>query len=148
MNYFTNELWEKFNSPDEEIRNLASNIWDLNSKLYNIEHEKVKGYLSDIALSRIIQNHGFHDWKLKEIIYLNLESEVKLVLEEDTDEWIIHYTDIKKIIISDYDKSAYDSLGYDELLLNDDETLSHEILFASGETIKIVFTGLDVYQKS
>lgn len=45
MQYFTDELWSKINSEDEEERNEANRKWDENEALYHQRFQKLKAKL-------------------------------------------------------------------------------------------------------
>lgn len=151
MKYFTDELWSKINSISKEERDVADHQWDKNMHEYEIVFEKIKSRLSERFLKIYMDNHGFHDFQIKNIVVNQKEYGIKnpvsldIYLTDDEVSFKISYKCIKKLHI-DYqerkdciDRRGIDDWGYDEFTPVDEQILSHEILFASGATILIHF---------
>jgi hypothetical protein len=155
MKYFTDELWSKFNSvgeiSDAEYKE-ASRQWTENGKQYMEQFEKAKNYLTTDFLDVYEKSSGFHDYRL---VTFNIVHEeygtkqpisIKICVTDYENTWEILYKGISKFNISyEVEKGSFSELrglddwGYDEILEVDGDTLSHEILFASGASILIHF---------
>lgn len=157
MRCFTNELWSKFNSTSQKERDEADIEWDNNSKIYFEVFEKVKVRLSQKFLKAYLSNHGFHDFQIKNIVLTQKEYGLKnpvsvdIYITDSVNTFKITYKCIKRFCV-DYqgaegwaDRRGFDDWGYDELLPVDEQTLSHEILFASGSTILIHFKNNNIF---
>ncbi|MCK9860475.1 hypothetical protein [Paenibacillus sp. ATY16] len=93
---------------------------------------------------------SFHEYNLKE--YKLVQAEVHdekiidlyITVKGAQDEWTLVYNHISRIGITMdppdlLDRRGFDDWGYDELLIVDEKTLSHEILFASGAVFLVHF---------
>lgn len=152
MRYFTYELWSKVNSDSQKKRDEADFEWDKNDKAYSEIFESVKNRFSKKFLKIYLSNHGFHDFHIKNILITHKEYGFKnpisidIYVTDSVNTFKITYKCIKKFSVNykeDEDDWAYrrgfDDWGYDEFLPIDEQTLSHEILFASGSTILVHF---------
>lgn len=151
MKYFTDELWSKFNSigeiSDAEYKE-ALRQWNKNGQLYMEQFKKVRNYLPVDFLDIYDRENGFHDYRL---VTFNIKHEnygvkptiiIKICISNNENIWEITYKNISSFnvdckVLSEL--RGLDDWGYDEILEVDRETLSHEILFASGATISICF---------
>lgn len=154
MKYFTDELWSKRNSSYEKDREEAKLKWNKNLQDYWDTIKLLSNRLSRKTCN-IIENHSFHDFRLVKLELIHGKQgslnpiEIHLVVTDQVDIWNITYKRIKKFSMnfeSDYlDRYGFDDWGYDELLIVDEDTLSHEILFASGATLLIHFKNKNLY---
>lgn len=150
MKYFKKELWDKINSVSFEEKQLAIKQWEENLKIYWKKFEQIRGRISKSAFD--IMKNSFHDCRLCNL-QLNhapfgqLEPiQVIITVTDGENFWQIKYKGIQKIKLdfeqgtSSFEKRrGFDTWGYDELLTFDDNLLSHEILFASGATLLVIF---------
>ena len=152
MQYFTFELWTKLNSENENEREEADLQFSENGRAYWQRFEKLKVKMSTNVFE-FFNTQGFHDYHIKNIemihgVYkLKNPIEVVLTVTDAFDTWKLNYNCVNRFEIH-YSSSnssslsfhnGFDDWGYDELLEVEEETLSHEILFASGATITIHF---------
>ncbi|WHX49761.1 DUF4085 family protein [Paenibacillus woosongensis] len=151
MQYFTDELWSKINSEDEEERNEANRKWDKNEALYHQRFQKLKDKLPGQVFD-LYNSRSFHDSNLIEVkinqldTSINRPMNVEITFTDGEYCWRIIY---KKIIKLQVDYSEDDTLfrsqgfgdwGYEEILDVNEDILSHEILFSSGSKILIHFS--------
>lgn len=139
LQYFTYELWMA--NPSEEI----DKLWRENDLAYSRKLESLKDRLSRKAFHFLCEV-GFHDYRVKNIEIIHNEygkkNPVTVILHVTNNfkTWQIVYKDVQKVVIN-YESSTFgrgfDDWGYDELLDVDENTLSHEILFASGSTLLV-----------
>lgn len=157
MKYLTNELWSKSNSESQKERDEAHFQWENNSKAYYEIFETIKNRLSIKFLKTYFGNHGFHDFQIKDIVLTHKEYGLKnpisvdIYITDSVDTFKITYKYIKKFNVNYEevegwgDRRGFDDWGYDEFLPIDEQTLSHEILFASGSTILIHFKNNNIF---
>ncbi|MCT8976979.1 hypothetical protein N4T77_10220 [Clostridium sp. CX1] len=162
MKYYTSELWRKLNSDSDEEREDAKKQWTKNSKEYGERFEKLKYKLPKRFLQIFMKEYGFHDYYLTDLQIIHetpgYRNPVKVILTiTDTEKsWNIIYHGIKDIDVK-YTSEPYvrpgktkkyydgfDIYGYNEFNEVDEETLSHEILFASGATILVSFRKISI----
>lgn len=158
IKYFKSSLWSAINSDNPEERKQAKEEWRKNDARYWAEYEKLEGRLNK-ELFAFFHTFSFHDYDLKE--YKLVQSEVHyekivdlhITVSNARDEWTLIYNNVSRLGIAieppdQLDRRGFDDWGYDELLIVDEKTLSHEILFASGATFLIHFPdrGLTVKQ--
>lgn len=161
MKYFKPELWRGYNSDNKEEFEKAKVQWDKNNKEYAQVFEKVKQRLPKGFFKIYMKEHGFHDFHLKnfQVIhgsegYKNPVS-VSLEIEDGENTWNILYKGVTKVQINYQDEKAkedkirrfqygFDDYGYDEFLEIDENTISHEILFASDATILVHFKQISI----
>jgi hypothetical protein len=148
MRYFTDDLWSKINSTSQKERDEAIFEWNINDKEYSKKF--LKTYLF---------NHGFHDFELKNIElkhkkygYYKHPISVDIYVTDDIDTYKITYKCIKKFNVSFEEieqgwsgRRGFDTWGYSEFLPVNEQTLSHEILFASGSTILVHFKNNNIF---
>lgn len=156
MKYFTDELWSKFNSDSKDERSEAELEWEKNNKEYSIIFEAIKNRFSKKFLKTYLNNYGFHDFHIKEFQIVHKEYKCKnpisinLIITDEINIWKITYKYVRKISVNYQEeimqqndwwngRVGFDDWGYDEFLPIDEQTLSHEILFASGSTILVHF---------
>ncbi len=157
MKYFTDSLWSTINKGSEAERNQAWAEWDKNMQEYTPIFESIKPRLSKKFLKIYMKNHGFHDYRIKNMFLNHKEYGLKnpvsleIYVTNDSKIYKITYKRIKKFCMDYNEKEGNDALkgmddwGYDEFLPVDDQTLSHEILFASGAAILIHFMNGSVF---
>lgn len=157
VRYFTNELWAKFNSESQKDLDEADFEWEKNSKAYSAIFEAIKLRLSQKFLKTYLSNHGFHDFQIKNIVLTHKKYGVKspisldIYITDSMNTFKITYKNVKKFNVnyeeaeSWANKRGFDDWGYDEFLPVDEQTLSHEILFASGSTILIHFKNSNIF---
>ncbi len=151
IQYFTDELWSKINSEDEEERNKANRKWDENEALYHQRFQKLKDKLPRQVFD-LYNSRSFHDSNLIEVKINQLDTNTKrpinveITLTDGESCWRIIY---KKIIKLQIDYSENDTLfrsqgfgdwGYEKILDVNEDVLSHEILFSSGSKILVHFS--------
>lgn len=154
MRYFTSELWSMFNSSINEEQIRADLMWKNNVKAYVERFDKLSNRISK-KVYNILKHVNFHDYEIK-LIKIdqpkeNRDIQVVILISNSKDTWEIKYRCIKRISIN-YDSIpkyllglGFDSWGYHELLDVDENTLSHEILFASGASIIIYFKNKNLF---
>lgn len=131
--------------------------WGKNNKAYSIVFEEIKNRVSHEFLKTYLNNHGFHDFQITKIEVLDSTNGFKnpisidIYISEEEDTYKITYRNIEKFNINyqedeeSEEKTGFDDWGYDEFLPVDEQTLSHEILFASGSTILIHFKNKNIF---
>ncbi|GAB6085231.1 hypothetical protein [Alkaliphilus crotonatoxidans] len=144
MKFFTNELWCKINSEDENERLKAEEQWEINDKAYSKEFKVIKEKLPPKFLLEYLQNYGFHDFSVSkiEIVRLEEDSSLNLTIVNGLTNCIINYGGVKKVSLSwdlMTDMLASCDWGYDEFSIVDDTTMSHEILFSTGSNLLVYF---------
>jgi hypothetical protein len=157
MRYFTNELWSKLNSESQKERDEASFEWKKNNEAYSTTFETIKIRLSQKFLKTYLNNYGFHDFQVKNIVIAHKEYGFKnpilvdIYVMDGINTFKITYKCIKKFNVNYEegigweDRRGFDDWGYGEFLPIDEQTLSHEILFASGSTILIHFKNGNIF---
>lgn len=157
MRYFKYELWKKMNSKDQVESNNALSQWEQNDKEYYKLFERVKKKLPVEFLQVYLVNHGFHDFKIESIQVIHEKYGIKqpikviIIITDESNKLKIKYDEISKIQI-DYmcvndsraDNRGFDDWGYDEFLIVDRKTISHEILFASGAKLLLHFNKISI----
>ncbi|MFM1652552.1 hypothetical protein ACI7RC_10685 [Brevibacillus sp. B_LB10_24] len=151
MRYFTAELWEQFNSENDKEREEASKKWDKNCEEYFSRLALNKNRFSKEVYD-FFSSNTFHGFRVVSVTILNdyfgnlYPVNVEINLTNHREEWTIRYLNVNEIQLcyksgeSDVSKTrGFDEWGYDELLDVDDTKMSHEILFASGASLRIEF---------
>lgn len=161
MKYFTRELWEKLNSELEEESLKAQKKWNENSKKYSEEFNKVKELLPEHFMEIYRSNNDFHDFLLTSLKLVKNKTKIfpfvdlEISIFDGKDNYKIVYSSISKLDIkgnyNNYEieylkkkKNTFDSWGYDEFGLINNNVLSHEILFLSGSTIYVQFAKISI----
>lgn len=157
MQYFTNDLWSKINSLSYQEKLNAKATWEQNREAYWKSFSSLINRISKKAYNNL-SNKGFHDYELHDIRIIdhrrNSSNLIEVILQiTDRDEmWQVKYKKITAIQVSyglDNENitsgRGFDTWGYDELLPVDENILSHEILFASGATIKVCFKNENIF---
>lgn len=157
MQYFTDELWTNINSEDNNTKLMAQEQWNRNVEAYMIRFRSLKSRFSKKTYD-IFSKKSFHDYRLKDIRICHKESgntnpiTVIVVLTNKEEVWTVTYKKVSKIAINYVEKKTFrnyqrgfDDLGYTELLDIDKDTLSHEILFASGAIFMVQFANKNVF---
>lgn len=159
MKYFKDELWTKFNSDisKEEYTN-ATEEWEKNSHEYSLIFERVKQKLSQKFLKIYLSNYGFHDYRLVKFNIIHQKYGVlnpislSIIITDGDNIWEIKYKNIRKVNVNfengndEFNKRrGFDDWGYDEFLEVNENTLSYEILFASGANILIHFKNNNIF---
>lgn len=156
MKYFTSELWSKFTGASVEERAKAYLEWDKALKEYNESFEKIRDRFSKRFLDIYFANSHFHDFDIKEFQILHKKYgfknpvSINLIVSNQIYTWKITYKHVKSISINYQEEimgkgtrwertMGFDDWGYDEFFAIDEDTLSHEILFASDASILIHF---------
>ncbi|NLJ19626.1 MAG: hypothetical protein GX429_00630 [Bacteroidales bacterium] len=148
MKYFTNKLWQQLNDENNDIRIEAEKQWNDNANLYSKVYNEVKSKLPKKFIIIYEKEHGFHDWQIKNINIIQSDTKTKTInieiaITNSSKSYIISYKKIKIVKIGyQYDnliERGFDDWGYSEFLPFDDESISNEILFASGVSIFICF---------
>ncbi|MEW9699066.1 hypothetical protein [Paenibacillus sp. SI8] len=157
MKYFTDKLWTLMNQGSFEDQEQAHLQWTENNQVYNELYLQLQN-----RLSRKVYDHfktkSFHDYCLKSVdvkhsAYGVLNPiEVTVTVINDIEEWKITFKKIKKLELkfgcgeSDFEqRRGFDDWGYNEILIVDDDTLSFEVLFASGATILVHFKNKQMF---
>ncbi|MDQ0885916.1 hypothetical protein QFZ81_001004 [Paenibacillus sp. V4I9] len=157
MKYFTNELWTQMNQGCAHEAEKANNEWSENSKAYAEHYPSLQERLSRKVYEHFKTN-GFHDYRLKKLEVKHSEYgvlnpvEVSITMTNNIEEWKVTFKKIKKLELrfecgeSDFEqRRGFDDWGYNEILIVDDDTLSFEILFASGAMILVHFKNKNMY---
>jgi hypothetical protein len=157
MKYFTSELLSKFNSESASERDQATVAWHKNMQDYSAIFATIETRISKKFMKIYRGNEGFHDFQLKKIELAHkdrgLANPVSIaIIIEGVHSYRITYKCVTKFIIN-YDepdddwmyKSGFDDWGYSEFLPLNEQTLSHEILFASGASILIHFRNRNIF---
>ena len=147
MKYYTDELWSKMNSDSFEKQHEADIDWDSNRTAYREQIKTLENRLSKKVYDHHI-NKGFHDYRLHDFKIIHGKVgfkdtiKVEIVLLDYDEFWKITYTSVTKIQVNyacQDERRGFDDFGYEEILSVDEDTLSHEILFASGAIILVHF---------
>jgi hypothetical protein len=156
MKYFTSELWSKFSGASLEERSQVELEWDKACKEYSASFEKIKDRFSKRFLDIYFANSHFHDFHIKEFQIIHKKYgfknpvSINLIVTDKIKTWKITYTRGKSISVNYKEEivwqgtrweraNGFDDWGYDEFFAIDEDTLSHEILFASDASILIHF---------
>lgn len=151
MKYFTNELWNLINSENLNERTMAKAEWKANSEEYSNRYKQLVGRLPS-RVYKFFSSNDFHDYQVTDVKItqdaygVSYPVSVDIIVKSADDKWNIAYKKVTKLSLnfliggSPYEiKRGFDDWGYDEFLIVDNKTLSHEILFASGAVILIHF---------
>lgn len=151
MKYFTRELWLQMNSEIEEEAEEAERQWTKNIQEYVEKYREMENRLPKRTYDFFLKN-SFHDCRVEkmELIHEQYGSldpiKIKVTVTDEVETWEITYKGVSKIMTNyQNDKTpfstrrGFDNWGYDELLIVDENTLSHEILFASGAVLLVHF---------
>jgi hypothetical protein len=89
-----------------------------------------------------------HSWFYPKILLISVD----IYVTDDIDTYKITYKCIKKFNVSFEEieqgwsgRRGFDTWGYSEFLPVNEQTLSHEILFASGSTILVHFKNNNIF---
>ncbi|MGE6228447.1 hypothetical protein [Paenibacillus chitinolyticus] len=146
MKYFKQELWQEMNTGDITLMQKAEEEWNQNSKQYWDQYKLLENKLPK-EIFDFFKQKDFHDFRLKEYKIIHHKYgegtpvNLHLLLTNDEETWLLEYSSIKKMKI-DFETEelrGFDDFGYQEFLEVDEETISHEILFASGAQVLIHF---------
>lgn len=144
MIYFTPELYERFNSLDDEIANQANDEWDQNLEKYANFQEDWKSQLSKNV--REFQNLILHDAEVLEWKSVG-ENVILIACQENGNVYEIIYLDAKLKTIKHENKvfSWEQCLWlYDELSFGDKAEYIHNILLSNGKELHIEFEDIEV----
>lgn len=156
MKYFKNELWDKMNTNNIEEKNTAHDQWMQNIKEYEERYRLLENRLSKKSFNLLKQNF-LHDYRMNDftICHKDLGRQnpisIDITFTNSQEIWMISYKKVNKLEINYlkqkgfYSERGFDTLGYYELLDIDEETLSHEFLFASGTTLLIYFSNKNIF---
>jgi hypothetical protein len=134
-----------------EDQEQAHHHWTENSKTYADLYPQLQN-----RLSRKVYDHfktkDFHGYLLRSVEVKHSDYgilnplEFAIIVTNDIEEWNITFKKIKKLELkfecgeSDFEqRRGFDDWRYNEILIVDDDTLSFEVLFASGATILVHF---------
>ncbi|EGW39340.1 hypothetical protein [Desulfosporosinus sp. OT] len=157
MEYFTEDLWNRINSSDFDEKKKARDQWKLNDEAYTIKFQSLEARFSKKAFD-FFKRSSLHDSSLNDIVIEHKEFgrakkiTVSIILTDQERVWTITYKKVSKISV-DYVKKkglynnqkGFDDFGYDEFLDVDEDTLSHEILFASGAKSLVHFANKNIF---
>lgn len=161
MKYFKPELWSGYNSDNNDEVKKAEEQWSKNDKEYTQVFEKIKERLPKGFLKIYLKEQGFHDYHLKNVEVIHgsegYKNPISVSLEIQAGEniWNIIYKGVTKIRVDYEDENikshrarrlqrGFDDYGYDEFIEVDENTISHEILFASDATILVHFKKISI----
>lgn len=157
MRYFTDKLWDELNSQIPELKEEAKKHWVRNIDDYFQRFDLLKNRLSK-NVYHFFKTDFLHDFNLLtlEIVHgrIGIKNPVGVILVvcNGNETWKIIYKKVKKVSINYENENiriterrGFDSWGYDELLDVDQDTLSHEILFASGATVLVHFANKNIF---
>ncbi|MGG6310040.1 hypothetical protein [Paenibacillus macerans] len=149
--YFTDQLWDLINSDRLDEREKARSEWRANAELYARDYEGLRTRLPR-DISEFFQKNDFHDYRIVDFKITQTQNgpkfpvSVVLIVSNSDDKWTIAYSRVSRISLdfisgtSSYEIGrGLDHWGYDEFAAVDHDTLSHEILFASGATLLVHF---------
>lgn len=153
MQYFTPDLWSMLNSFSQVERAAANEEWDKRYQAYSQRFTKVLERLPK-AVSGYYASRSFHDFNLLKLEVVEEQKKytkvpsIYLYLTDYTSTYLLKYSNPIEFSVA-YSKAVrgFDDLGYEELLDVDADSLSHEILFASGATIFIRFSDKSISLK-
>jgi hypothetical protein len=154
MQYFTGELWSKIGSPCKTERDEAHIEFKMGSAAYWAAFKKIEDRFSKKFLTTYHKNYGFNDFKLIDISVSQRPDRhsnpltVILRVRDGEQTFRITYKRVSHFEVKYQQNNGcqgFDDWGYDEFLPMDDQTLSHEILFASGATILVHFKNGNIF---
>ena len=124
MHYFTKELWQKINDPDEKVRVEAEKEWNTRNLEYQKQFKKNKKFLSHKFTKEFISHNGLHDYAILSIEFVKEKRAYtcKMRLSDGTEHLLLGITGVKscKIDISSFLCCQKGNLtwGYGEFGLN------------------------------
>jgi len=157
VRYFNDEIWLRLNSDLQKERDEADLEWERNNKAYSAIFETIKIRLSQKFLKTYLSNDCFHDFKIKNTVLTQKEYgfknpvSVDVYVTDSNNTFRITYKCVKKFNVNYEEaedmvnKRGFDDWGYDEFSSIDEQTVSHEIIFASGSTILIHFKNSNIF---
>lgn len=165
MKYFTSELWSKYTGASIDELPKVELEWDEAVNKYSVSFELIKDRLSKKFLRIYNANSGFHDFHIKEFQMIHKDYLQKshknpisfnLIIANGINTWKITYKNVKNLSINYKEEimckdtvwertNGFDDWGYDEFSAINEDTLSHEILFASEATIRIYFKNNNIF---
>ena len=121
-------------------------MWEKNSRKYYKLLESISDRIDEKTYKYFSQS-GFHDFRLKKLELIHNEYgenpvlQVKIFVTDWHNTLEIFFENVKKFEVKSVENDDWnrDDWGYDEILPVDDETLSFEVLFASGASFFITF---------
>lgn len=158
LEYFRNDLWDDINSLDIEKRKRAKDEWTANAESYWEQYDRLMVTRLDEKPFHFLKDNRFHDCTVIECKVTQSKgsfphsSSFVVVVEFEEEHWMIEYSKVTSLCIQLYEDtdgngSGLKEWGYHEILPVNDSVLSHEILFASGATIKVAFLDQDISVK-
>ncbi|ALC83105.1 MULTISPECIES: hypothetical protein [Bacillus] len=151
MKYFTYDLLTTINHEglNEEKIEAAEQQWNNNSVLYAKTFQSLIDRLPFEVYDRF-NGFGFHEYQLEKLALGHtslLHTNIDLILENDNERWKLSFINISNFKFNHLNQGAInpifnptlDSWVQEEFLSVDDDTLSFEVLFASGANIQIYF---------
>ena len=148
MKYFSFSSWHR------EQTGLIEEI----SKEYAEEFKTIQNYLSNDFLDVYRENHGFHDFRIKNIDFGDSHNVILKIYRNKGNhflcrkkEYYILYSGVIEFKVYFWDTDHFKSMqigkdmewGYDEFS-RDENGLCHSILTSSGKEITIWFKSIDV----
>lgn len=151
MKYFTYDLWMAFSDEDRELAEKAEIEWIKRGNDYSKEFAKTKEYLPKYFLNIYNKNGHFHDFDLISLYFYHCKKKnyAEIIISDSINKYKILYSNITELKTNfsnfkELNETIGDTIGYDEFLIDKDNILTHEILFASGSIIKIWFKRLSI----
>jgi len=164
MKYFTKELWEGFNTVDDDLFQRTWKQWERNRKAYFRQLESLTSRLSKSA-ARFFAVTSLHDGRLlafgvgdhincrksdlKSLSRNKGHPEVRIEVLNFEQNWLyyLNYAKVRTVLFDfpggkplfHEEGGRIDDWGYDELTAAGKSYLRHEILFSSSATILIEF---------
>lgn len=102
MRYFTRELWEKINHPQESERKQAEVEWLQSMKQYQKDFEKVKKHLPHQFTRQYLNRNEFHDYIITDIVITSKHGKYacRLQLTDRNDTLYLTMFDLKSFKIN------------------------------------------------
>lgn len=162
MKYLHSNLWRDINCGDETRRLNALSKWNENIKLYQSEYLKANSHLTKAFIRSYESNFGFHHYLINDILlsdgskYMKYNrSDIKsinqcqIILFDLVDTWQLTYKGLSYMNLN-CSGTALNSFNntrqieYSELMVFQDDILSHEILLTGGSILLLHFTWVSV----
>ncbi|SHO50983.1 hypothetical protein [Anaerocolumna xylanovorans] len=155
MKYFEYDLWMDTNNEIDSKRQAALEIWEERARLYVEEYLEAKKYLSKAFIKAYEGNFGFRGCYLSGLLLSGADRKgvltCKLLLSDLVDSWQLTYSGLEALNYHPAKEegpfalpSGYMTLEFSELLIVNEEKLSHEFLFSNGSTLLVHFLRVTV----
>jgi len=147
VEYFKTYLWFKMHNSPPLDKDLSDEEWKNNANLYWSRFTHLEERLPK-KVYQLFKSRSFHDATLKGLNikqsnhkYKNVVN-LEISITDSEGDWIVTYSNVLTFNLKYMEQTigqGFNDWAYDELLDFNDKYLSHEIIFASGALVHVIF---------